>query len=195
MADESEIDRLDPVGTTVMLTTGLSVSVVRMQTRQLFRLMRILTRGATVESIAALNFKPDASEEEKKVFSAQLLGIVVRAVPEAENETISFLQAMAEPSELIKRQGLARSLTKQESEFNAELFRRFGVDLYNPDIEDTLSLLETILSQEAPDIQALGKKLSRLWTVVRKATGSELPSPPPEGADLHLPEPTLISSI
>lgn len=192
MAGESEVDRLDPEPVIVKLTTGFSVEVVRMQTRQLFRLMRILTRGATVEALTALDFKPDATEEDRKLFGAQLMGIVVRAIPDAENETIAFLQSMTKPAELVERPG--SQLTKQESEANEELFRRFGTDLYNPDIDDTLNLLEAIITNEAPDIQALGKKLSHLWSVARKATGTEKPSPPPEGADLHSPEPTLISS-
>lgn len=193
MADESEVDRLDPEAVRVKLTTGLSVEVVRMQTRQLFRLMRILTRGATVEQLAALDFKSDASDDEKRAFSAQLLGILVRAIPDAENETILFLQSMAKPAELVERPGTG-TLTKQEVESNEALFRQFGLDLYNPDITDTLNLLEVIIVNEAPDIQALGKKLSHLWAVARKATGSEQPSPPPLGADLHSPDLTLTSS-
>lgn len=191
MADESEIDRLDPLPTEVKLVSGFLVHVVRLHTRQLFRLMRIISRGASPQALAKLDFSDD-SEEGRRTFGAQLLGIIVTAIPDAENETIGFLQSMTKPAGLVERKAPAQ-LTKDESKANEALLTRFSDEMFNPELEDTLSLLEAIIVNEGPDIQALGKKLQHLWGVARKALGSEQPETP-EGAVLNLPEPTPPSS-
>jgi hypothetical protein len=41
----SEIDRLDPVPTSITLMSGMKVDIQRLKLRQLFRLLRIITRG------------------------------------------------------------------------------------------------------------------------------------------------------
>jgi len=186
MAEESEVDRLDPVTTEVKLVSGFPVEVVRLRTRQLFRLMRILTRGATPEGLAKLDFTGEPGE-----FAARLLGIVALAIPEAESEAIGFLNSMTKPAGLVDKKPV--QLTKQESEINAGLFSRFQEEMFNPELEDTIQLLEVIIANEAPDIQALGKKLSHLWQVARKALGDRAEAAP-EGESLHLPEPTPSSS-
>lgn len=191
MAEESEVDRLDPVPVVIKLTSGFPVEVVRLRTRQLFRLMRIITRGATPQALSQLNFDMDDDEGRKK-FAAQLLGIVIQAIPEAEQETIFFLQAMTRPQGIIDKPGVA--LTKHETEQNDALYDRFSRDMFNPDLEDFISLLEVIITAEAPDIQALGKKLTHLLQVARKAVGNGPPVTPPEGADLHSPDLTPSSS-
>lgn len=178
MADEeSELDRLDPQPTEVRLESGLSVEVVRLKTRQLFRLMRILTKGAG-PMLSTLNFGQEAEG-----FGAQLLGILMVAIPEAEAETIVFLQSMCKPVGIIDKP--AAQMTKTEGKHNDELFERFNKDMFNPELEDTISIFEVIVENEAPDLQALGKKLSHLWTVARKAISTP-EEKPPEAEELHL---------
>ena len=46
-SDENELDRLDPEPVVVKLTTGLAVEVVRLRTRQFFRLLKVLTQLST----------------------------------------------------------------------------------------------------------------------------------------------------
>jgi len=188
MAGESEVDRLDPVPVVIKLESGFPIEVVRLRTRQLFRLMRIITRGANPAALGALDFKSDDPGK----FAGQLLSIVLMAIPDAENEAIGFLQSMTKPSGLVERRTPA--LSKQENEANTALMDRYTEEMFNPELEDTILLFETIITNEAPDIQALGKKLQHLWTVARKALGAEQPTPPPEGMDLHSPEPTPPSS-
>jgi hypothetical protein len=185
MADEeSELDRLDPQSSEVKLVSGFLVEVVRLRTRQLFRLMRILTKGAG-PALTQLNFGQDAEQ-----FGGQLLGIIIMAIPDAEQETIGFLQSMCKPAGLIDKG--AAALSKAEAKHNDDLFARFTDETFNPELEDTIALLERIVENEAPDLQALGKKLQHLWIVARKAVGSQ--EEPPEAESLHLPEPTPDSS-
>lgn len=189
MAEASELDRLDPEPVTVKLTSGFPVEVVRLRTRQMFRLLRILTRGAG-PAIAQLDFSEESGE-----FGQKLLGILVMAIPDAEQETVAFLQSMAKPASLVDKK--SQHMTRQDTEHNQELWDRFNEELFNPEIDDTLSLLEVIVANEAPEMQALGKKLKALWTVAKKASGLDQPEAAPEAQDLHLPnseEPTPSSS-
>lgn len=185
MPDEaSELDRLDSQPTEVKLESGFPVEVVRLRTRQLFRLMRILTKGAG-QALGQLNFGGNGEQ-----FAQQLLGIILMAIPDAEQETIGFLQSMCKPAGIIEKP--AAQLSKAESKANDEAFARFAEEMFNPELEDTLAILEVIVANEAPDLQALGKKLSHLMTVARKAVTRE---EPPEAEDLHLSGGTQDSSI
>jgi hypothetical protein len=47
MPDESELDRLDPQPVLCKMSTGFELEIVRMRTRQFFRLLRVLTHGAS----------------------------------------------------------------------------------------------------------------------------------------------------
>lgn len=76
------------------------------------------------------------------------------AIPNAEDETLEFIQAMVEPLDLIQR-----PRNKAERETNDELWEDLSYDLINPEIEDTFGIITNIVRQEAADIQALGKRL------------------------------------
>lgn len=183
MAEESELDRLDPETTEVKLVSGFPVEVVRLRTRQLFRLMRILTKGAG-PALGQLNFGADQEQ-----FAGQMLGIIIMAIPDAESETIGFLQSMAKPAGLVDKP--VAQMSKAEAKGNEELFTRFQEEMFNPELEDTIALLEVIVLNEAPDLQALGKKLQHLWTVARKAVGPGETAP----ENPHSPAATPDSSI
>ena len=53
------------------------------------------------------------------------------------------------------------------------------VELHNPDLGDTIDLIEVIVRQEAPELQALGKKLQRVMDLFSK-TGQDKEPPAPE---------------
>jgi hypothetical protein len=182
MPDDSELDRIDPQPVEVKMSTGFTLEVVRMQTRQFFRLLRVLTHGVgPALTQTQLNFQGDPEE-----FGTKLLMLVVMAIPDAEQETIAFLSAMCRPAGVVDKQ--ASQLTKQESEANKELWDRFGTELHNPGLEDTLDLIDVIVRQEAPELQALGKKLQRMFDLFKK-TGQdkEQPEPQPAVPDLSSP--------
>jgi hypothetical protein len=152
-----ELSRLDPETCPVTLSGGLEVEVVRMRTRQFFRLLKILTHGAGPQVMqAGLDFG-DSPED----FTRKLLVLVVMSIPDAETEAIGFLQSMCQPS------GLSGKLkpTKQQAEKDQGLWGKFNEAMFNPELEDLVDLMETIVRQEAPELQALGKKLQALLRV------------------------------
>jgi len=173
MPDDSELDRLDPQPETCKLSTGLEVDIVRMRTRQFFRLLRVLTHGAgPALTQAQLNFSGDAAD-----FAQKLLTLVVISIPDAENEAVQFLASMCRPSGVVDKP--SSQLTKQEAAENTALWDRFNEDLHNPELEDTIDLIEIIVRQEAPELQALGKKLQRVFKLFQ-ATGQDREPAEPE---------------
>jgi hypothetical protein len=182
-ADESELDRIDPEPVEVKLSTGFAVEVVRMRTRQFFRLLRVLTHGAGPALMqSGLNFNGDAGE-----FATKLLTLTVMSIPDAEQEAIQFLSSMCKPAGLTDKQEGQR--TKQEVEADQLLWDRFGRELHNPDLTDTLDLVEVVVLQEAPELQALGKKLQRMFSLFQK-TGQDKQPPEAEASvqEINSPE-------
>jgi hypothetical protein len=179
---ESELERLDPTLQVVKLSTGFSLEVQRLKTRQLFRLLKVLTHGAGPNLMQAnLDFSGDDAQ-----FGQKLMGLVVMSIPDAENEFIEFLASMVQPDGLVIR--TKGKLTKQENEDNAALWLRYNEELHNPDPMDLLDVVEVIIKQEAPDIQALGKRLAALFQAFSK-TGAdkekaETPPSPQELAEM-----------
>ncbi len=160
--------------TTLTLESGTQIEIVPLKTRQFFRLMKIVTHGAG-EAIANLNL--DLAEEE---FVLKLLATVVFAIPDAENETIDFLQSMVSPVGL--RTGVI--LNKQDREYNANLWAGLDVELANPEIGDTISIIEAVVKREGEDLQALGKRLMSMFSIAEK-TGQLVPQ---EAAEADIPE-------
>lgn len=171
MPDDSELDRIDPQATEYKLSTDFTVEVVRMRTRQFFRLLRVLTHGAgQALTQTNLSFDGDAGE-----FAQRLLTLTLMSIPDAESEAIAFLASMCRPAGIVDRP--ESQLSKQDSEANKAAWERFGAEFHNPELEDTLGLIEIIVLREAPELQALGKKLQTMFALFRK-TGQD--KTPPE---------------
>lgn len=191
MADENELDRLDPQPVTHKLTTGLAVEIVRLRTRQFFRLLRVLTHGAGPAMVqAGLDFKAGAEQ-----FTSQLLVLVAMSIPDAEQEAIGFLQSMCKPAGLADRP----KLSKQEEKDNEALWARFNTDLFNPELDDLIDLIELIVRQEAPELQALGKKLQSMMALFQrtgqdKEPAAEDPSPEQMASQGSSPLPSTSSA-
>jgi hypothetical protein len=163
---ESEISRLDPEPVTVKLSTGYEVGLQRLKTRQFFRLLKVLTRGlgpAVVQ--AGLDFDSDPEG-----FGQKLLAMTVMSIPEAEQQFIEFLQSMCVPPGLHEPDG--RALTRKEREENQAAITEMVEELNNPELGDLLDLAEVIVQREAPEIQALGKRVAGLLEMFRK-TGQD----------------------
>lgn len=179
MPDENELDRLDPQPVTRKLSTGLEVELVRLRTRQFFRLLRVLTHGAGPAMVqSGLDFRAEPEQ-----FTQKLLMLVVMSIPDAEQEAIGFLQSMMRPAGLIDRP--ESQLTKQQTADNKALFEQFNKDLFNPELEDTIDLIEAIVRQEAPELQALGKRLQKMMALFQ-ATGQGKEAPEPEATPEEL---------
>jgi hypothetical protein len=178
---ENEIDRLDPLpGEPITLTTGLSVVTVPMRTRQVFRLMRILTHGAGAAMLAgAMDFNADPAQ-----FVSRLLSMALLAIPDAESETIEFIASMCEPTDLKKPVG-TQELSDEAKASNQKLWDRLNTDLFNPDPLDTIDLIERIIQTEGADLQALGKRLGRMMETFSR-TGQKLT--PTEESPLPSPQ-------
>lgn len=182
MPDDSELDRIDPQPETCKLSTGFEVDVVRMRTRQFFRLLRVLTHGAgPALTQGGLDFAAPGEE-----FGQKLLMLVVMSIPDAEQEAIGFLASMCRPTGIVDKP--ASQLTKQEDEGNKALWARFNDELHNPDMGDTLDLIEVIVRQESPELQALGKKLQRMLDLFRK-TGQDKEPAEPEASPQEINSP------
>jgi len=182
MPDDSELDRIDPQPRVHKLSTGFEMEVVRLRTRQFFRLLRILTHGAgPALTQTQLNFEGEAAE-----FAGKLLTLVLMSIPDAEAEAIAFLASMCRPHGIIDK--AESQLTKQELQANKDKWEQFGEELHNPELGDTLDLIEIIIEQESGELQALGKKVRRMFEMFRR-TGQDKQPPEPEAAvqDLSLP--------
>jgi hypothetical protein len=183
--DDSELDRLDPQPAACKLSTGFELEVLRMRTRQFFRLLRVLTHGAGPALMqTGLDFSSGGEE-----FAARLLTLVVMSIPDAENEAVLFLSSMCRPAGLVDKP--SSQLSKPEAAENKALWERYSEEMHNPEMTDTLDLIEIIVTQEAPELQALGKKLERALAMFRK-TGQDKtpPEPDPEPRDLNSPVPS-----
>lgn len=148
----AEVDALSPEPTELTLSSGTVVRVERLRTRGMFKLLKIVTRGAG-PILAQMPLDFDDSE----AFVQQLLAVVVMAVPEAENEAIEFVQSMVTPVDFIEH-----PKTKEQINNNKDLISALVLELDDPEIEDTLSIIEAIVRNEAHDIQALGKRLGSI---------------------------------
>lgn len=196
MAGEDEIERLDPTPKNLTLSTGFEVELVRLKTRQFLRLLKILTSGLQPGALQTLNFGDDPED-----FASKLVAMMMMAIPDAEPAAIAFLQSMLQPSGLVGGIGGKPliQMSKQDRENDTTLWDKFQNELFNPEITDTVDVIEQIILQEAPELQALGKKLERLMKLAQKTgqlgkqDGEEAPEGPSLSSSDHSPEPSTSS--
>lgn len=149
---ETANDVLSSEPTVITLSTGTQIRVERLRTRQLLRALKVLTNGAA-DVLAGFSF--DGEDEDG--FAANILASLIFAVPEAEDETIDFIQSMVAPADLIDE-----PKTKADKLLNADLYKKLEKELFNPELEDLISIVEVIVKNEAPHVTALGKRLMLL---------------------------------
>jgi hypothetical protein len=142
------------------LSSGVRVNVERLKTRQTMSLLKIITRGAGA-AMADLSFDESTTTAD---FTGKLLGAIVMSIPEAEDETMEFLGKMTSPVGLIEG---ARSAP--EKEINSGLYEALAKEMYNPELEDLVAIVEVIVTNEAPHMLALGKRLALLLKVQKKS--------------------------
>lgn len=157
--ERSETDRLDPEPIEMKLESGTEFDLEPLKLRQFLRLLRIITRGAAdVLDTAKLDF------EDPQSFVQQFLGMVLFSIPEAEEETVDFIKSMVKPRDLTGNPD--KDLIK---------VRDLSAELDNPALEDTITIVQAVIENEAEDLRALGKRLSAMFKVAEKmgATGSK----------------------
>lgn len=134
------------------LSTGTAVVIRQMNLREFLRLLKIISRGAGA-SVAGLSLDFDNPDQ----FVQTLLAMILFAVPEAENETVDFIQSMVEPANLVR-----------DSKLALEQRRALLEELNNPDLEDMINILGVIVASEGKDLQKLGKRLRAMFSVASK---------------------------
>lgn len=160
MATKKDVEVIIDEGDIVSLESGTRIRVLPLKTRQFFKLLRIITHGAG-GMLLNLNISSNDSPEE---FGAKLFALVGFAVPDAEDEAVEFIMSIVEPETLKS----GRNLSKDEKKTNEELSNALFDELYNPELGDTLSILETVVKREAEDLQALGKRLMTMFSLAQK---------------------------
>lgn len=157
-----DTDVIVPDATVVVLESGNKVEIVPLKTRQFFKLLKIITRGAG-DALTSLRLDPDDSDVE---FATKLIATFGFAIPEAESEAIDFIQSMCKPIGLIERP--AYSLNKQDKERNDTLWVQLVTELDNPELGDTFSIIEAVVTRETPNLKALGKRLGQMFDLAKK---------------------------
>lgn len=165
------------------LSTGDYVFIKRLKTIELFKLLKIISRGGA-SMLAEYRLDGDLSEDE---FIGRMLALVVFSIPEADAEAIEFIQAMVEPAHLVPH-----ARTKDDKERNEALWSSLAAAVTNPEIEDTLTIIEAIIKMEAPHIQSLGKRVAVMWKMAfpeKTPEAAEPQSTPEKTPDLPLSTP------
>ncbi len=185
MAISDEMSAILPEDERVKLSSGTFVLLESLKMRQFFRLMRIVTHGAG-PAIARMNFDVNGSAEE---FTQQLVTLILFAIPDAEDETVDFLMSMVKPDGLIEN----RALNKADKERNSELIENLRKELDNPEPEDFVTLIESIVKREAGDLQALGKRVVKMFQTAQKVGVAPSLTSPAVSSSEESPEPVISS--
>ncbi len=144
----------------IVLSNGAPYIVERLRTRGLLRLMKVFTAGAA-DVLGQVKFSLDMDPEE---FAGIFIGSVLFSLPEQEDEAIDFIKKSVRPVKFI-----SNPATPQEREANANEMAKMLSLLDDPEAEDTFTILEALITIEAPNILSLGKRLSALLAVQRKS--------------------------
>jgi hypothetical protein len=150
----TDVEAIVPVPEVFTLTSGTVVRLKPLRTLELFKLLKILTRGIG-PNLDLVNFSDTDSPE----FAQQLIAVIGMAIPEAPEEAFDFLRAMVRP----ETGWIERPSTREQRESNGQLEADLAYELENPEIEDTLELISKIIECEAEDLQGLGKKVVAVW--------------------------------
>jgi hypothetical protein len=159
-ASQKDVEVIVYDGDIVTLDSGTKVRLLPLKARQFFKLLRIVTHGAG-GMLFNVKFSGDDTPEE---FGAKLVAVLGYAIPDADEEVFDFLLSMVEPVDLKT----GRNLNKQDKETNEKLKEEIFDELYNPELEDMVTLIEAIVKREAEDLQALGKRLMALFSLAQK---------------------------
>jgi hypothetical protein len=150
--------------------------------------MKIVTHGAG-SSLLRMDLSADDSAD---VFGTKLLSMVLLSIPDSEDETIDFLMSMVKPDGLIEN----RILDKAAKERNEFLLDGLHQELLNPELEDTVTILEVVVQREAADLQSLARKVMSMFKVAQKmGQAPNLPSTQDQNSSEGSAVPTTFSPV
>lgn len=150
--EKNEIERLleDP-SIPLALASGTPFRIRQLKMREMLRLLRIISRGSAA-MLGEISFDSDNPDE----FVQTFIALVVFAIPEAEDETIDFVQSMVDP------------VPTGNAQADAEARINLMDELSNPELDDLITILSAIIASEGRDLAALGKRLRALLGTARK---------------------------
>lgn len=156
-APRDESERLDPSPTgPLTLTTGKVVEVVPLKTREMMKLLKIVTRGAG-SVLEQLMGELDLSDP--AAFAQTLGALIIMSIPEAENEVIEFVQSIVRPANFDQ-------VTDQKA--RVEQLTILMAELNNPELDDLISIVERVIRRESEDIRNLGKRIGTAFKLGQK---------------------------
>lgn len=158
-----ELERLDPTPLKLVLESGTEFDLEPLKLRQFLRLLRIVTRGAAdVLDSAELDFN------DPQAFMQTFLGMVLFSIPEAEEETVDFIKSVVRPANLTG-----------EAKADLLLVRSLADELDNPELEDTITIVQALIERESEDLRALGKRLAGMLRTAEKLGATKPAAPTP----------------
>lgn len=163
MTTVDDVETLAPEPTQLELSSGTVIEIERLKTRQLFRFLKILTVGA---GAALADLKIDG-ESDPADLAQELVALLLVSIPDAEDEAMDFVRSMVKPLGLV-----APERSKNDRVANVAKYEELYLELDNPEIEDTIAILEKVIRTEAPNMLALGKRLAALLPSAAKPTSS-----------------------
>lgn len=138
-ADKPDLEAIAPDEQEITVN-GVRCRVKRLKLREMLALARIVSSGAG-EGLARFNL--DTSNPEQ--MQADMIGIVMYALPNAADETFVFLQQVVEP---IPSGRQARNKVDQAME--------------NPDLDTAVDIINLLFTQEMDDLFELVGKVQSL---------------------------------
>lgn len=164
----TELGVLAPKPTVITLTSGTRVRIKKLKTRGLLSLLAVGLVGIGSQ-LSSLQLDPD---DDPGMFMGKFLGLVVAALPHAQDEVIDFLRTVCEPDAKVT----GFKIGKEQRQANQELDAALTAELEDPEPDDTFTIIETIIVNNAGDLQTWGKRLAGVYRLARK-TGQTPPSP------------------
>lgn len=158
-----DADTILPEPDQVRLKSGTVVQVRPLKLLEMLLFFRIFTSGlGTKTASEVFAFEADTSNEE---VIARVLFKLCLALPDAGPQGVAFLRAMVEPAGTLH--GL--NLSKPDRARQREASDALDVELANPEIEDAAVILDKIIRQAAPTMEALGKLFRGLMPPAMRA--------------------------
>jgi hypothetical protein len=97
----------------------------------------------------------DLDPTDQETFGTQVVALIVMSIPEAENETLEWLNAMVRPAHLHPT-----PRTPNERADNEAKYAELADALANPELEDTITIVEAVIRNERDNLASLGKRLT-----------------------------------
>lgn len=162
-----EMSALAPDLETATLVSGNHVTFVELKTRQFFKLLKIITFGAS-PALQDPTLLQIGKGTDPKEWGQKLLALIFLAIPNAEDATIDFLRSMVRPKDLIDPKDRPTPLSDGDEAANEKLWVDLYRELANPEIEDTVTIMEGVIRREAKDLVALGRRIGSMVKIAQK---------------------------